>query len=261
MATVHAGRNVMSSRLPKIRLLQSEEECHALIARRIRELARVAGELRILEAGCGRRWMINLEGVNFTLVGVDLDKAALDIRVKEEGDLNEAIVGDLTTVTLPDRSFHVIYSSFVLEHVQAADKVMSNFRRWLKPGGLIIIRIPDRDSARGVITRASPYWFHVFYYRHVLGDANAGKPGFAPYRTYYHPIVSRSGIHAYCQENGFSILDESSDGADVFGGGIVGWVSKAFGLTVSALSLGRVGWMPENLLYVLKEASGGFGAN
>lgn len=232
-------------------LLPDEDACNATIARHIRALA-ARGPLRILEAGCGQRWFIDLDGLAYTLVGVDLDPAALDIRLHQRADLHEATVGDLCTVELPASSFDVIYSSFVLEHVDQADVVLENFARWLKPGGLVVIRVPDRDSFRGLLTRLSPHWFHVFYYRRVLKRPDAGRPGFAPYPTYYHPVISRAGIRRFCEARGLSLRVECGDGSEGYGRpGIVATCAKAVARVVSALTAGRIAWKHANLLYVL----------
>ncbi|MGH9955766.1 MAG: methyltransferase domain-containing protein, partial [Pyrinomonadaceae bacterium] len=79
----------------------------------------------------------------------------------------------------------VIYNSFVLEHIEDASQVLQNSTRWLKPGGIVVLKIPDPDSVCGFITRVTPHWFHVFYYRYLLGARNAGKPGYAPYTIDY----------------------------------------------------------------------------
>lgn len=136
--------------------------------------------VRILEAGCGRRWPFKMEGIQHILTGVDMDKAALEIRKNTLGDLHETVEGDLCSVDLGADRYDVIYCSFVLEHVKRADVVMKNFVKWIKPNGIIIIKIPDPYSVQGYITRITPYWFHVFYYRFILGHKTAGKPGYAP---------------------------------------------------------------------------------
>ena len=51
--------------------------------------------IQILEAGCGQRWGPNLAEVSYYLTGVDLDKAALEIRKNIVNDLDEIIEGDL----------------------------------------------------------------------------------------------------------------------------------------------------------------------
>src|SRR5690606_33965359 len=131
----------------------------------------------ILEAGCGNSWQLKLPGVKYVLTGVDLNEDALRIRKCERKDLDGVIHGDLRTVALDADQYDVIYNSFVLEHVQQAEHVLSNFCRWLKPGGILILRIPDPKSVYGFLSRLTPFWFHVFYKRFIAGIKTAGKPG------------------------------------------------------------------------------------
>ncbi len=166
------------------------------------------GRLEILEAGCGRRWPIDLQGVEFSLVGIDIDQDALDIRTRTSGDLSLAILSDLRAAEFEERSFDVIYSAFVLEHIRGAEQVLDNFVRWLKPGGCIILKIPNRDSVKGFVTRLTPFWFHIFYTKHIRGIRKAGKPGFGPYPTAFDEIVSRDGIHHFYRDRGLEMMGE-----------------------------------------------------
>ncbi|MGH8167190.1 MAG: class I SAM-dependent methyltransferase [Woeseiaceae bacterium] len=139
--------------------------------------------LNILEAGCGRRWPFK-KG-SHTITDIDMDQHALDFRRDQQNDLDVAVLGDLRELELPTASFDVIYSAFVLEHVDGAEKVLDNFVSWLKPGGLLMLTFPDRDGVYGFFTRITPFWFHVLYKKYVEGIKNAGKPGFVPYETFH----------------------------------------------------------------------------
>ena len=245
----HAREQAAADAAGTLPLLPDEDACNATIARHIAAVDRCGESLRILEAGCGQRWLINLEGIDFKLVGVDLDQAALDIRLKQNADLDEAVVGDLQTVELPAHHFDVIYSSFVLEHVERAHVVLENFVRWLKPGGVVVIRVPDRDSFRGLLTRGSPHWFHVWYYRFILHNRDAGRPGFAPYPTYYDPVISRVGMRGFCRDHGLSLQVECGDGSESYG--CPGWVAHT--CAAATRCCGRVAWKHANLLYILRK--------
>jgi SAM-dependent methyltransferase len=132
----------------------------------------------------------------------------LEARKMTKRDLDEAIVGDLRHIELPEKHYDVIYSSFVLEHIRGAEQVLLNFIKWLAPGGIMIVRIPDRNSVLGFLTRIAPFWFHVFYYRHIKGDKEAGRPGRGPFPTFYDRIVSSNGIRAFCRQQGLIIAEE-----------------------------------------------------
>jgi SAM-dependent methyltransferase len=208
--------------------------------------------IEILEAGCGHRWLLKLDGKKFFLTGIDLDEEALEIRRTVRKDLDEAIHGDLRTVEFGARKFDVIYSAFVLEHIAGAEDVLSRMTAWLKPDGIIIIEIPDPDSVKGLITRITPHWFHVLYYRFVLGIRTAGHPGHGPYRTYFDPVVSRAGIREFCLKQGLRIDAEyafATDGPKKKGmRALVGLATKI----TTALSLGTVPGRHADLLYVLR---------
>jgi SAM-dependent methyltransferase len=205
----------------------------------------------ILEAGCGQRWLLQLDGKKFDLTGVDLDRNALEIRKNTRNDVDEAIHGDLRTIDLGDRRFDVIYSAFVLEHIDGAEAVLSRMTSWLKPGGLIIVEIPDPDSVKGFIARITPHWFHVFYYRRVLGIETAGQPGHGPYRTYFDPVVSRPGMYAFSEKHGLDVEGEyafASWGPRKNVMRFLGMVTRLVG----ALSLGKYSGRHADLLYVLR---------
>lgn len=223
----------------------------------IRQKAVSGAPLHILEAGCGRNWMLKLEGIRYVLTGVDLDRAALEVRKTTLKDLDEIFEGDLRYVDLGENRFDVIYNSFVLEHIEGAEVALRNFVKWLKPDGLIIIRIPDPNCVYGFITRISPHWFHVFYYRRIFGYQDAGKPGHAPYRAYYDPVVSRKGIRRFCQENNLTIEAEYGEGYLKVGSGITQVLINLFTRMAHVLSLGFLSFQHTGLLYVLhKEQSG-----
>jgi SAM-dependent methyltransferase len=182
-----------------------------IFAARIREYAHAhPGILRILEAGCGRRWYLDLAGVDFRLSGVDLNSDSMRMRIEEVGDLDEAIVGDLREVTLSPEFYDVIYCSFVLEHVAGAEQVLDRMLAALKPGGMLLLRIPDGDSVYGFLARNSPYWLHVQYKRRIQRKQLAGTPGWGPFPTVYDSVVSWKGIKSYCAQKGVEIADAYS---------------------------------------------------
>jgi SAM-dependent methyltransferase len=249
-------RRAKQEPLPPLQQLESPEQEVALIERYIRDKVGDGDTLQILEAGCGQRWPLKLKGVNFTLTGVDLDQQALEIRKNVARDLDQGIVGDLCSVDLGGQRFDVIYNSFVLEHVEHADQALNNFAAWSRPGTLLIIKIPDPNSVRGFVTRVTPHWFHVFYYRYILGAKKAGKPGYAPYPTYYHPAVSRSGIRQFCQRYNFVIREERGDGGyQPFGKGAVGFCTRLLVKILQALSLGKLTSKHTDLLFILERAA------
>ena len=238
----------------------SYEEIDQLQTDAIRALAqRLGRRLSILEAGCGQRWTLDLMGVDFTLTGVDLDPAALEMRKTKMRDLDVAIVGDICSIQLPEASFDVVYSAFVLEHVRRADVALENLVKWLRPGGLMILRLPERRAARTFLTRALPHRAHVWYYRYVLRKQQAGQPGHAPYPTYHHPLTDRERLCRFLVERDVNCPNTYGDGFVREGEHpLTRLVIRGIVRTVSALSLGGLTADYRDVLYIAAKSDEGF---
>jgi ubiquinone/menaquinone biosynthesis C-methylase UbiE len=202
------------SNLPELKMVYSHRVITTALSDAITQHFRDKDNtpLNILEAGCGSQWALDLVSVEYTLTGVDIYERDLEIRKNEKKDLDLTIVGDLRTISLGKNIYDIIYNSFVLEHVDGAEQVLDNFVKWVKPGGLIILRIPDRDTCFGFFTRTTPLWLHLFYKRYIMGSKKAGTPGYGPFSVFYDKIVSRKGIHAYCKMKGLTIQAEYGTG-------------------------------------------------
>lgn len=214
----------------------------------------VKGPVNILEAGCGQQWNLKLD-IDYELTGCDLSKEAMEIRRERYGDLDNFIVGDLATVSIDDSSFDVIYCSYVLEHLHGAEAVIEKFFDWLKPGGLAILIFPDRDSVFGFITRMTPHWFHVFYYKYILKFPNAGAPGHNPFPTAYDPVTSRRGIHEFCGKRNLKIALEfgASLGIPKSSWGIATLIAATVKI-IAAVSFGRLTDKHQNITLVIEKS-------
>ncbi|MGA3080471.1 MAG: class I SAM-dependent methyltransferase [Terracidiphilus sp.] len=241
----------MNPRGPNLQQATSHRHTHQLQSDFIREHARRVGHpLSILEAGCGQQWPLDLTGVDFTLTGIDLDPAALELRKNNARDLDVAICGDLCTVELPAASFDIVFSSFVLEHVPRADLALENFVKWLKPGGLLILRLPERKTVHGFYTRLLPHGAHIWYYRYVHGSPFAGQPGHAPYPTYYHPVIGRERLLSFLADRGVQCQSCYGDGFRRAHSGLMKMTVQAIVRLTSIFSLGYLTADYKNLLYM-----------
>lgn len=237
----------------KVQLIKSFAQQCRLSEKYIKQKAIDGSRLQILEAGCGNHWLLDLREIQFTLTGVDLDKNALDLRQRRFNDLNETIIGDLCSLDLENNKYDIIYSSYVLEHVEGAECVLDKFYNWLKPGGILILIIPDRSSVQGFVTRLTPFWFHVFYKRYIKHLPNAGKTGFGPYPTVHERVVSKAGIHEYCRRSNFIIKGEYGHAYYLNRQGIIGVLIRWFVGGISLLSFGKLKWEYNDLTYILEK--------
>lgn len=209
--------------------------------------------LRILEAGCGNKWQLSLQGLQYWLAGVDVDHDAVALRQQKFNDLDEVIIGDLRTVSLPDNRFDVIYTAYVLEHVDNVKRVLDNFQRWLKPGGIIIIKVPDRDSVYGYLARITPHWFHVWYYRYIKGNPNAGKPGYLPYPTVYDEMLGKAKLSGYCRQSGLQVQAVLGKNNYLRKRSFRDQCIRVFVQLVNLFSGGKLAWHYNDLIYIIEK--------
>jgi len=243
--------------LPELKVFDNPFQGKVLVESYIKRKAETTTVLQIMEAGCGRKWPLDLSGVKYILTGVDQDEEALELRKKLKKDLDEAIVGDLLTVSI-NQKYDIIYNAYVLEHIEEAEKALRIFDGWLNNEGIMILFIPDPYSVRGALTRFTPHWFHVFCYKYILNIKNAGKKGYPPYITHYSPIVSRLGIRKFCAENHYKIKEEYGFSYRVYGKGFVAMLIKPIAFLISLVSLGKLSYRHCNILYILEKGFGGF---
>ncbi len=170
--------------------------------------ATTRGPLEILEAGCGAKWALRLDGASFRLTGIDLDMAALELRRDEVADLDCAVRADLTHAPFAAASFDVVYSAFVLEHVVGVVRMLENIDRVTRPAGLVVLRFPDRDSVFGQVARLTPHRTHIWFYRWILRRPLAGSPGRHPFPTVYEKAMRRDEVKRFFSERGYDLVGE-----------------------------------------------------
>jgi SAM-dependent methyltransferase len=223
--------------LPPAKNLGNHKAAMNTITKHIMQKASVSGALNILEAGCGTKWRLNLQEVQYTLTGVDLDKNALDIRKNKQKDIDIAILADLRTVSLA-----------------GAEDVLRNFVRWLKPGGIMILMFPNGDSAYAFVTRMSPFRVHVFYKKYLQGIKNAGQPGHDPYPVSFDKVVSRNGIYGFCETCGLVVKAEYRMDGRPMKSQIIWFLTRILMWGLYLISFKRLSVNYRNLVYVIEKS-------
>jgi SAM-dependent methyltransferase len=159
--------------------------------------------LAIYEAGGGSTSFLPLdvlERSHVTVVDIDEDQ------IRNNDYAQETILGDIQTWRFKPDSFDLVICYNVIEHVPDVEAALNGFCEALKPGGLILIGAPNPKSLSGVVTKYSPHWFHVWFYRHVRGDRMAGQPGHAPFPTFFHPLVTLSNLEAFARAHSLQMI-------------------------------------------------------
>jgi SAM-dependent methyltransferase len=111
----------------------------------------------------------------------------------------DVLRGDLRTVPLPGRAFDIVYCGFLLERIPHAPLVLDRLVAALRPGGLLLLRVRDRDCAAAALDRLLPGPAR----RAVWARLRPGEPG--PYPAVYDPLVCARGIQAYALAHGLVI--------------------------------------------------------
>jgi SAM-dependent methyltransferase len=102
-----------------------------------------AERARVLDAGCGTGGFIrHLEagGRDWELTGLDLSPVACELaRQRTQVKIRE---GSLTTMPFWDDSYDGIVTGDVLYHIDDVPRVLGEFARCLKPGGVLVLNEP-----------------------------------------------------------------------------------------------------------------------
>ena len=140
------------------------------------------------------------EANDVTVIDIDEDQ------IRNNTYAQETILGDIQTYRFKPDSFDLVICYNVIEHLPDVEAALSGFCEALKQGGLILIGAPNPKSLSGVVTKYSPHWFHVWFYRHVRGDTMAGQPGHAPFPTFFHPLVTLSNLEAFAKAHDLQMI-------------------------------------------------------
>ncbi|MFA1545198.1 class I SAM-dependent methyltransferase [Actinomadura chokoriensis] len=234
--------------------------------------------IHLLEAGCGWGTGLDLGDREHHVTGVDVESPELRAYTGERPDLDAWHLGDLRTVPLPPRAYDIVHASYLIERVPHAELVLDRFVAALKPGGLLLVRLRDRDTAFGFLDRTLPRWLRTSGRRgrrrpergprpgrgqrgaharvphpsdqRVAGPqppAPAGadperRPAFpaSPPPAIYSRVASRSGMRWYCVMRGLVISEEyaSREAIDALGAGT--GLAELLCRLVSAVTRGRL---------------------
>ncbi len=162
-----------------------------------------SGRLATYEAGGGSTSFLPPEVLgrsHVTVVDIDEDQ------IRNNDYAHETLLGDIQTYRFAPESFDLVICYNVIEHLPNVEAALLNFAEALKPGGLVMIGAPNPSSLSGIVTKYSPHWFHVWFYRHVRGIENAGQPGEPPFPTFFHPLVTLSKLEAFASRHGLETI-------------------------------------------------------
>ncbi|HEY2353482.1 MAG TPA: methyltransferase domain-containing protein [Gaiellaceae bacterium] len=112
-------------------------------------LGRFPSPPSILDVGCGPgRDMAWFEQRAATVTGIDVSSSMLELARRQ--CVGELIAMDMRELALPDASFDVVWSIASLLHLPKADAslALAEFRRVVKPGGIVVVVVKAGDGER-----------------------------------------------------------------------------------------------------------------
>jgi SAM-dependent methyltransferase len=112
---------------------------------------------RVLDigAGAGELNAYALKGRVRQIVGVDLDP-----RVSANPLLDAGLSADIYALPFRDNSFDVVFSIYVLEHVNSPARLTAEIARVLRPGGVCLFLTPNVFHYVTMASRLTPTSFH-----------------------------------------------------------------------------------------------------
>lgn len=133
---------------------------------------------QVLDVGCGRgaamndpcayrRRLHDLRGDNRQVVGIDVDPHASANPLLDE----YRQIDDPACWPVEDASVDLIYSSYVLEHVDDPDTFFREAWRVLRPGGYLCLRTVNAWNYVALAARLIPNRFHA----RVVGKVQSGQ--------------------------------------------------------------------------------------
>jgi SAM-dependent methyltransferase len=131
--------------------------------------------------------------------GFEISVLTVDADQPRPGASGDIVVGDMRTIPMPPRSFDIVHCSLLLDRISHVTLVLDRFAAALRPGGVLLLRIRDRDSAAAFLDQRLPGWVRRALWKRLY----PGRPG--PFHAVYEPVTSARGIAAYILERGLVI--------------------------------------------------------
>ena len=107
----------------------------------------------VLDAGCGSGSLLfKLAALDCKVYGIEQSKEYVEILQKEVitrgiSNIGQVKYGSVTDIPYPDKTFDLIVSGDVLEHVKDDVKAVKEFYRVLRHGGFCVVSVPALPSS------------------------------------------------------------------------------------------------------------------
>jgi SAM-dependent methyltransferase len=190
--------------------------------------------INVLQAGCTTTGSeldleaVRAHGVELVVSQVDDDCPATRAATESRPELHSATLAELRQLPLAPRSVDIVQCSMLLHRIANAELVLGRLVSALRPGGLLLLRTADRQTATAALDRMLPQFARVMMWRLT----RHGQPG--PFPARYEPVASARGVRSFVSKHGLVIayrqafrVVRGAEGTSVAvaGRALVGWLS------------------------------------
>ena len=142
---------------------------YAEIDRYIKEFAGDGRGQTVLDLACGIGRLGEIMCSESRVLGVDISGAAVEMaREGHRGRPNFSFQRmDAHSLSFADKSFDIVLFVDAIEHVADADRVFAQMSRTLRPGGLVLATVANRDSVNQILTSKLGNPEFVTNYQHI----------------------------------------------------------------------------------------------
>jgi SAM-dependent methyltransferase len=134
-----------------------------------------------LGAGSGRLEAMHFRGLTAKVCGIDPDPIVL-----QNPHLDEAKQAFGESIPYGDETFDIVFSANVLEHLTNPLPVFKEVARVLRPGGVFVVKTPNKLHYMATVARLTPLRFHRFY------TGLMGRAAIDTFPTVYKANTSRT---------------------------------------------------------------------
>lgn len=168
---------------------------------------------QVLDVACGEGYGSRiLSNAAASVVGVDISaEAVAHARGRYASDSLEFLEASAASLPLPDDSFDVVVSFETIEHHDQHEEMLSEIRRVLRPGGLMVLSSPNRQYYSIEPGYSNPYHVKELFREELL--ALAGRY-FSAIQVYSQRVVHGSLLVAEGKAAFDSILGTGPDSSE-----------------------------------------------
>jgi ubiquinone/menaquinone biosynthesis C-methylase UbiE len=116
----------------------------------------------VIDVGCGTGYGSNLLSTKARVIGVDINKEAIEYAKKNYGYDIKFYVGDVNSLQFQDETFDMACSFEVIEHLKRPRQYLREVKRVLKEKGVFILSTPNKERFRVKGESNSKYHFKEY---------------------------------------------------------------------------------------------------